>query len=125
MLSDLRYVARSLSRAYGFSLTVVITLALGIGAAASIFTVADWVLFRSDPYPQKERLFVIGSKSIATVLNETGVSSNPFIPGVQFQACQEQAGVFSEFAVTQYDPVNVVVAGEPIRLGVQRVSADF
>ena len=125
MLSDLRYVARSLSRAYGFSLTVVATLALGIGAAAAIFSVTDWILFRSDAFPHKEELFVLGSKSIATVVNQTGASSNPFIPGVHFQACQEQMKVFSELAVAQYEPINVVVAGEPIGFGVERVSADF
>ncbi|HUL51774.1 MAG TPA: ABC transporter permease, partial [Opitutaceae bacterium] len=125
MLSDLRYALRSLSRAYGFTLTVVATLALGIGAAAAIFSVTDWILFRSDAFPHKEQLFVLGSRSIAAVVNETGVTANPFIPGIHFQACQEQTRVFSEFAVSQSDPVNVVVAGEPIESGVRRVSADF
>ena len=45
MLSDFRYALRSLTRAYGFTLVVVLTLALGIGAAAAIFSVADWSCF--------------------------------------------------------------------------------
>ena len=125
MLSDLRYAVRSLTRSYGFTLTIVVTLALVIGTAASIFTVTDWVLFRSDPWPDKARLFVIGSRSVTVTMNGTGISSNPFIIGIQFLACQEQTTVFSEFAASQYDPVNVVIAGEPVKLAVQRVSAGF
>jgi putative ABC transport system permease protein len=118
MLSDLRYAVRSLGRAYGFTLVVVLTLALGIGAAAAIFSVADWILFRWDPYPEKSRLFVLGMKS------KEG-PSNPYTFGYRFQAYQKLTEVFSEFSATKRDSsVNVLVKDEPVPSAVQCVSAD-
>ena len=46
MLTDLRFALRSLSRAKGLALTVIVTLALGIGANAAIFSVVRGVLIR-------------------------------------------------------------------------------
>jgi putative ABC transport system permease protein len=118
MLSDLRYAVRSLSRAYGFTLVVVLTLALGIGAAAAIFSMADWILFRSDPYPERSRLFVLGMKS-------KEVPSSPYTFGYRFQAYQKLTEVFAEFSATKYDDsVNVLVKDEPVPSAIQRVSAD-
>jgi putative ABC transport system permease protein len=118
MLSDLRYAVRSLSRSYGFTLVVVLTLALGIGAAASIFSMADWVLFRSDPYPEKDRLFVLGATS-------KEAPAMPYTFGYRFQAYQKLAEVFSEFSAERFaDSVNVLLKDEPVPSAVLRVSAD-
>ena len=46
-LSDLRFAARSLARVKGLIITVVLTLALGIGANAAIFTVVQGVLLEA------------------------------------------------------------------------------
>ncbi len=125
MLSDLRYAVRSLARSYGFALTVVATLALGIGAAASVFSLTYWLLFHSDPWPDRSRLFVIGSNAATVSLSDSGVRISPFLTSLQFQACREQTDVFTAFAASQLDAVNVAVAGAPVRASVRRVSADF
>jgi putative ABC transport system permease protein len=59
-MSDLRQIVRGLLRAPGFTLAVVVTLALGIGATAAIFSVVYAVLLKPLPYPAPERLFVLG-----------------------------------------------------------------
>jgi putative ABC transport system permease protein len=56
MLADLRHGARSTFRSRGFAAIAVLTLALGIGASASIFSVVRSVLLRPLPFPEPERL---------------------------------------------------------------------
>ncbi|MGJ5819850.1 ABC transporter permease [Paludibaculum fermentans] len=53
---DLRYAARTLRRAPGFTLTAVLVSALGIGATTAAFTLLDHVLLRPLPFPDQDRL---------------------------------------------------------------------
>ena len=56
LLSDLRYALRSLSRARGFTIAVVLTLGLGIGANTAIFSVVRGVLLKPLPHRDGDRL---------------------------------------------------------------------
>lgn len=58
-VQDLLYAWRQLRRSIGFSLTVVATLALGLGATAAMFTVVNRVLLQVLPYPAPQRLVSI------------------------------------------------------------------
>src|SRR5690242_14613687 len=56
LLRNLRYAVRVLARSPGFSITVIVTLALGIGANTAVFSVIDAILLRPLPLPQADRL---------------------------------------------------------------------
>lgn len=56
LLRDVRFAARQLRRSPGFSLTVIVTLALAVGANTAVFSLVSALLLRPLPYPHPERL---------------------------------------------------------------------
>jgi putative ABC transport system permease protein len=58
--TDLRFAFRQLKKAPGFTLTVVLTLALGMGATTAVFSVVEGILLRPLPFIDPERLVLVG-----------------------------------------------------------------
>jgi putative ABC transport system permease protein len=118
-LRDVRYAARTLARQPGYTLIIVLALALGIGANSAIFTVVDAVLLRSLPFREPDRLVTIVGQKPAAGLTEMSVS-----PG-NIQAWQEQARSLQ--AVAGYTTASSTVTGgvEPERLDGARVTANL
>ena len=68
-MRDVRYALRQLRKSPGFTLTVVITLALGIGANTAIFTLVQGILLRSLPVADPSSLYRIGDKNLCCYYN--------------------------------------------------------
>jgi len=106
MLTDLRLSARALCKAPAFSLTVILTLALGIGANTAIFTVINAVLLRPLPYADAERLVEIqevlqdrdvsGGSSITDLLDFKARSRTLDLAGIAYATPNLTGGGLSE-----------------------------
>jgi predicted permease len=117
-MSDLRYVLRSLARAPGFTLAVVATLALGIGAATAIYSLTAWVLFPPTPYAEPDRLVRIELSGLDSI--QSVPLYRPF-----FLAYRERATTLQSFGGLARDTMNLVVNGEPEGVSVGTVTANF
>jgi predicted permease len=86
---DLRYSARQLSKSPGFTLTAVISLALGIGAATAVFSVIYAVLMNPYPYPAAARIVQLTTESKA------GSGDPVYVNGAQIQNLRQSPVVES------------------------------
>jgi predicted permease len=114
---DLRYAARGLCKAPGFTLVAVLTLALGIGGTTTIFSAVDALLLRPLPYPDQDRLVAL-SNSYAKFPRERGPVS-----GTDVAHWRADNRVFEQIeCVSGPDMVAMSSAGYAERVGVQHVS---
>ena len=91
-VGDMRHAVRMLARNPGFTAVVVLTLALGIGAATAIFTVVDSVLIAPLPYRSPDRIV-----SVATRWKNSG-KVTPRLTGGDLVDVRDQSGVFEAFS---------------------------
>lgn len=110
---DLRYSARKLIKSPGFTLTAVISLALGIGAATAVFSVIYAVLMNPYPYPAADRIVRLTVDSVA------GPGDPVFLNGPQIQTLRQSPVVES---VLTMDTQGLVLTGQDLPENVRTVS---
>src|SRR5213594_3443275 len=113
-LTDVKFALRSLARAKGLAVTVVLTLALGIGANAAIFSVVRGVLLRPLVNRDEDRLIYI-RQSARGIGAENAAFSVP-----EIQDLRERVRTLSAFGDFSTIPFTMVGLGEPreVRSGV-------
>jgi len=94
LFNDLRYAPRQLRKSPGFTLTAVLTLALGIGANAAIFSVVNAVLLKPLSYPDADRIV-----QLVTMYSGAG---SPVASIPKFHNWQQQTGIFKEVAAYDF-----------------------
>ena len=117
LAADVRYSLRRLRTNPGFTLVSVLTLALGIGAATTIFSVVNPILFESLPYPHADRLVTLADR---------GTDGSGIAPtfGTYVELLARSRSFESLAAADRWQP-SLTGTGEPERLVGQRVSATY
>jgi putative ABC transport system permease protein len=123
-LSDLRYGLRTLGRNPGFTIVSVITLALGIGANTTIFSVINTTLLRPLPFPDSDRMALVWEAFGKGPDNENIVSAP------NFWDFQRQSRSFESMAIFDsggrgYNLSATGTKAEPEQVSGLRVSAGF
>jgi predicted permease len=116
---DLRYAMRMLGKNPVFTLIVVITLALGIGANAAVFSVVNAVLLHPLPFPQSERLVYVWES-----LRSDPSNSDTMTP-YNFTDVRTHNQSFDAYFAFRYTSKALTGEGQPESLNTIEASADF
>jgi hypothetical protein len=117
---NFRYALRRLQKNPGFTLTAVLTLAIGIGAATAIFSLVDAVLLRPLPYPQPDRLLWLSQQDHS--LPGTASESLSYPDYFDWRAHNHSFRALASFTG---GGVTFLQNGESQRLDAQMVSSNF
>ncbi|HYM23290.1 MAG TPA: ADOP family duplicated permease, partial [Vicinamibacterales bacterium] len=94
MLHDIRFAFRTLRKRPGFTVVAALTLALGIGATAAVFSLVQGVLLTPPPYKDPERLVLVSSVRI----DSSGAESLEETPAIQWMDWQKKTTAFDGIA---------------------------
>jgi putative ABC transport system permease protein len=119
LMRDVRYILRSLRQTPAFTIAVVVTLAVGIGATTAIYSVVHAVLLRPLPYAQPDRLVRIWETNAPLNIPRFSASA------LNFLSWQERSRSFEALAVIRGRAANLTGDGEPERVVADTVTADF
>jgi putative ABC transport system permease protein len=118
---DLSYAFRVLRRSPAFAVTVIVTLAVVIGANSAVFSLADSILLRPLPYPQPDRLAVIYLRSSSPQGQDEGDS----VDGWMWEEIRDHATTIDAGSEVGSSGANLVSGDTAIYIQEQRVGAGF
>src|SRR3954453_8959041 len=101
------HTVRRLMQRPGFTFVAVLTLAIGIGATAAMFSVVDGVLLKPLPYPNADKLIVLDHSAQGVNLKSAGAA--PFL----YYTYREDGRVFQDVAMWTGDTESVTGLAEP------------
>jgi predicted permease len=119
MGAELGYAVRALRRAPAFTLTTVLTLAVGFGATTTVFSLAKRIVIDPLPYPDADRLAVISHSAPGLGLHNAGTSDGIFL---HYRA---NTHVFEELALYNENVVDLSGSQRPERIQVALVTSSF
>ncbi len=119
LAQDLRYALRTFAKNPGFALAAILSLAIGIGANTSIFSVANALLLHPLPYKDADRLAILWNRSPGLNITEDWFSTAQY-----FDIKNGHSG-FEQVAIAIGGNYNLTGAGDPERVGTIRVSSNL
>src|SRR5687767_11489248 len=111
LLHDARYAIRSLLATRGLTAAAILSLALGIGANTSIFSVASALLLRPLPYSDPGRLVILWNRSPGLGIAEDWFST------AQYFDIRNSSQSFEQLAIALGGHMTLTGGGEPERVG--------
>ncbi len=119
LLRDVSFSARLLRKSPGFTAVALLTLALGVGANTTVFSMINALLLRPLPVPESDRLVVIGNK-------QGGPRTNYSFPAPFFRGLESRHEVFEEvFAYSDHSDLQVWGRNGNENVNGQMVSGGF
>ena len=118
-MNDVRYCLRSLARTPGFTATVMLTLALGIGANTAVFSIVDAVLLRALPFPHPEQLVRVVDNAPGVNARDVGMSPP------ELTDLQGRADIFESVAGVWPIDGNSTGGGRPERIEALAISFNY
>ena len=118
-MQDVRFALRSFTKNPWFAMAAVLSLAIGIGANTSIFSVANALLFRPLPYANPDRLVILWNRSPGL-----GITQDWFSTAQYFDIKTSHHG-FDHLAIAIGGNYNLTGQGDPERVGAVRVSSNL
>jgi predicted permease len=116
-LQDIRFGLRVLAKNPGFTAIAILTLALGIGANTALFSVVNGVLLNPLPFRNPDELVAVYTKS--PNFQESSISYPNFLDW------QKDNHSFASLSAFRSDDFNLTGAGEPQRVHIHMISAEF
>jgi predicted permease len=116
-LQDIRYGLRVLAKNPGFTAIAILTLSLGIGANTALFSVVNGVLLNPLPFPNPDELVAVYASSPTSEQNSISYPN--------FLDWQKENQCFASLVAFRSDDYNMVGAGEPERVHIHMISAEF
>ncbi len=117
--ADLRHALRSLGRSPGFTVVVILTMALGIGANTAVFSVLSGVVLRPLPFPEPAEIVVLTESNLAQGWTSFRVSP------LNYWDWRERSRSMAHLAAYQEATVAFAADERPESLAAFRVSEDF
>lgn len=118
LLRDLRYAWRGFLHSPSFTLTAIVTIALGIGSASAVFSVVDRILFRPLPYADEKRLKWFGMQAPIS-------GGEEFVLGSDYRAWKTDQTVFASMTSAQWGSDCNLFLENPLRATCIRLEANF
>jgi predicted permease len=112
LLQDIRFGLRTLGKNPGFTIVAVLTLALGIGANAAIFSLTDQVLLRLLPVERPRELVVLSSPGVAHGRVWSDIEGGPSFSYPMYKDLRDRNEVFAGLLASFHVQVNVAGHGE-------------